>query len=199
MNRSEFKQRMQSLKSYREQNPGKGYWDWRANLPDNLRYTNDSEYDMQGAYESGAQPKLEDDGLYHLPTRDPKTGKILKKSVHPTYWKGLTVDKQLGYDTYFLGNDTYTWNDEDGAFAPWEVNSYKDGGIYIKPENRGKFTRLKERTGKSATWFKQHGTPEQKKMATFALNAKKWKHADGGEVEPDNSPVRVITDKYMEI
>ena len=65
------------------------------------------------------------------------------------------------------------------------AEEYKNGGIHIKPENRGKFTRLKERTGKSATWFKQHGTPEQKKMATFALNAKKWKHADGGEIPPE--------------
>ena len=30
MERSEFKKRMQSLKSYREQNPDKGYWDWKA-------------------------------------------------------------------------------------------------------------------------------------------------------------------------
>lgn len=52
----------------------------------------------------------------------------------------------------------------------------KGGKIYIKPENRGKFTALKRRTGKSASWFKAHGTPAQKKMATFALNAKKWKH-----------------------
>ena len=52
----------------------------------------------------------------------------------------------------------------------------KDSGIHIKPENRGKFTRLKKRTGKSASWFKAHGTPAQKKMATFALNARKWKH-----------------------
>ena len=60
-------------------------------------------------------------------------------------------------------------------------NQYSDGGkIYIKPENRGKFTALKERTGKSATWFKEHGTPAQKKMATFELNARKWKHKDGG-------------------
>ena len=60
-------------------------------------------------------------------------------------------------------------------------NPYSDGGkIYIKPENRGKFTALKERTGKSATWFKEHGTPAQKKMAIFALNARKWKHDDGG-------------------
>ena len=63
------------------------------------------------------------------------------------------------------------------------INTFKDGGIFIKPENRGKFTALKERTGKSSTWYKEHGTPTQKKMATFALNAAKWKHADGGPVK----------------
>lgn len=63
------------------------------------------------------------------------------------------------------------------------INTFKDGGIFIKPENRGKFTALKERTGKSSTWYKEHGTPAQKKMATFALNAAKWKHADGGPVK----------------
>ena len=58
---------------------------------------------------------------------------------------------------------------------------YKSGGkIYIKPSHRGKFTALKKRTGKSASWFKAHGTPAQRKMATFALNARKWKHGDGG-------------------
>lgn len=30
MNKEAFKQRMQSLKSYREQNPGKGYWDFKS-------------------------------------------------------------------------------------------------------------------------------------------------------------------------
>lgn len=30
MNRQAFKQRMQNLKSYRENNPGKGYWDWKV-------------------------------------------------------------------------------------------------------------------------------------------------------------------------
>lgn len=62
-------------------------------------------------------------------------------------------------------------------------NEYKDGGsgIYIKPENRGKFTALKERTGKSASWFKENGTPAQRKMATFALNARKWNHGRSEE------------------
>lgn len=60
-------------------------------------------------------------------------------------------------------------------------NEYAKGGkIHIKPENRGKFTALKKRTGHSASWFKEHGTPAQRKMATFAINAAKWKHGDGG-------------------
>jgi len=64
-------------------------------------------------------------------------------------------------------------------------NEFAEGGkIYIKPENRGKFTALKERTGHSATWFKEHGTPAQKKMATFELNAAKW-HGDGGNLFGD--------------
>lgn len=63
-------------------------------------------------------------------------------------------------------------------------NAYKSGGkIHIKPENKGKFTALKKRTGHSASWFKAHGTPAQKKMAVFALNARKWNHAEGGYLE----------------
>lgn len=53
----------------------------------------------------------------------------------------------------------------------------KKGGkskIHIKPENRGKFTALKKRTGHSASWFKENGTPAQKKMAVFALNSRRW-------------------------
>lgn len=71
------------------------------------------------------------------------------------------------------------------SFESPELNTFAEGGkIYIKPENRGKFTALKERTGKSATWFKEHGTPAQKKMATFALNSRKWEHEDGGPLNP---------------
>lgn len=31
--RMQFKQRMQLLKSYKQNNPDKGYWDWRNSLP----------------------------------------------------------------------------------------------------------------------------------------------------------------------
>lgn len=30
MDKQAFKQRMRNLKSYRENNPGKGYWDWKV-------------------------------------------------------------------------------------------------------------------------------------------------------------------------
>ena len=66
------------------------------------------------------------------------------------------------------------------------AETYRNGGkIHIKPENRGKFTALKKRTGHSASWFKAHGTPAQKKMAVFALNSKHWSHkrADGGYLD----------------
>ena len=67
--------------------------------------------------------------------------------------------------------------------------------IRIKKKNRGKFTALLKRTGKSASWFKAHGTPLQRKRATFALNARKWKHGDGGFLEnyyDDGGPYGVI-------
>ena len=50
----------------------------------------------------------------------------------------------------------------------------EDSCIHIKKSHEGKFTALKKKTGKSASWYKENGTPEQKKMATFELNAKKW-------------------------
>lgn len=64
----------------------------------------------------------------------------------------------------------------DNGYKDGKLPGYKNGKIHIKPANRGKFTALKKRTGHSASWFKENGTPAQKKMAVFALNAKKWKH-----------------------
>ena len=88
------------------------------------------------------------------------------------YVKYLAFDEDIPDSIYT--NSAF----EDAA----RKRGYMAGGgrIHIKPENRGKFTALKKRTGHSASWFKAHGTPSQKKMAVFALNAKKWKHGDGG-------------------
>lgn len=138
MDREAFKQRMQSLKSYREQNPGKGYLDWKASLPDNLQ--DDSSYNLKRAYELGYEPEyIEEDRSYHLPTRDSETGEILKKPWHPTFLIGLQEDAKLGYYPQTIDGTTYT--------TTWEGNEnpiykYADGGeVSEEVKNKTEFHR----------------------------------------------------------
>jgi hypothetical protein len=56
-----------------------------------------------------------------------------------------------------------------------------NSGIYIKPENRGKFTATKKATGKSTEELTHSKNPVTKKRAIFAQNAAKWKHEDGSK------------------
>lgn len=85
-----------------------GYQKWRANLPTNLREET-SDYNLYEAYKSGAKPRLESDGYYHLPSRDPRTNKILKKPTHPTYGMALREDAMEGYLPVYKNGETYTY------------------------------------------------------------------------------------------
>lgn len=85
-----------------------------------------------------------------------------------------------------LGRNKVLLEELDTLENEYPIFRANGGRIHIKPENRGKFTALKKRTGHSASWFKEHGTPAQKKMAVFALNARKWNHADGGPLGEEN-------------
>ncbi len=61
------------------------------------------------------------------------------------------------------------------------VSELKSGGtIHIKPENKGKFTATKKRTGKTTEELAHSKNPLTRKRAQFALNARKWKHQMGG-------------------
>jgi hypothetical protein len=62
---------------------------------------------------------------------------------------------------------------------------YANGGIYIKPENRGKFTAYKERTGKTTEEALHSENAHVRQMANFAKNAAGWKHAMGGMMKYD--------------
>lgn len=55
-------------------------------------------------------------------------------------------------------------------------------GIHIKPENKGKFTATKKKTGKSTSELRHSKNPLTRKRAVFAANAKKWakKRESGG-------------------
>lgn len=62
-----------------------------------------------------------------------------------------------------------------------DLNKFSSGGsIRIKPENRGKFTETKRRTGKTTEELTHSKNPLTRKRAIFAQNAAKWKHANGG-------------------
>lgn len=114
-----------------------GYQKWRANLPTNLREET-SDYNLYEAYKSGAKPRLESDGYYHLPSRDPRTNKILKKPTHPTYGMALREDTIEGYLPMYKNGETYTyplpWIKADGG----KLNiSDEEGNLtFIDADNR---------------------------------------------------------------
>lgn len=143
MEREAFRQRMQQYKQARESNPQLKYWDWKKendlgyqlyknNLPSNLQVETD-DYDLYGAYESNMQPELNEDGTYHLGSRDPYTGRILKSKQHPTYQKAIESEMSAGYFPYEKNNVTYT-----KTYSPVDISGYADGGevkdnTYVAP------------------------------------------------------------------
>lgn len=77
----------------------------------------------------------------------------------------------LNNDTMDLFNSTNNTN--NNLFA-------KGGGIHINPKNKGKLTATAKRTGKSFSELAHSKNPLTRKRAIFALNARKWRHDDGG-------------------
>lgn len=100
------------------------YQNWRNSLPVNLKDTNDNDYDMRRAYLAGMRPTLEDDGYYHLSSRDPKSGRILKSPHHSTYLQAINTDARLGYyPTVNKKGVTYT--------DTWKGNKFDMGGSQL--------------------------------------------------------------------
>lgn len=67
------------------------------------------------------------------------------------------------------------------------INTFaKGGGIHIKKKNRGKFTSYcgGKVTSECIARGKRSSSPAIRKRATFAANARKWKHEDGGPLNP---------------
>lgn len=72
------------------------------------------------------------------------------------------------------------------SFSSPELNAFAGGGkIHIKPENRGKFTKYcgGKVTSECIARGKRSSNPAVRKRATFAANARKWKHEDGGPLD----------------
>lgn len=140
------------------------YRNWKSRLPKNLRDTKDADYDMRAAYKAGMQPEWNDkDKSYHLGSRDPKTGRILKSPHHPTYLQALTTDAALGYyPTIDSEGNTYTetWKGNEDIQRMLN-NEYAEGGNLF---GRGGYKPSKKLQEDIATW---EGT-EMKRNAPFS-------------------------------
>ena len=68
-------------------------------------------------------------------------------------------------------------------------------GIHIKKENRGKFTDYcgGKVTSECIAKGKRSSNPAIRKRATFAANARKWKHEDGGKVKKHQAFVNGVS------
>ena len=83
------------------------------------------------------------------------------------------------YFNNFISQLGQAWNN----LVSEQIQSYKKGSkIHIKKENRGKFTAAAKRAGMGVQEYASkvlsdpNASPQLKKRANFARNAKKWKH-----------------------
>lgn len=102
----------------------------------------------------------------------------------------------IGYDGQFHEATTPTWSGNTGYKSGGTFSGnmfYREGGIHIKPSHEGKFTAWAKAHGYSMSEAikagKNSDSPSVRKMATFAANARKWKHQNGGPVVGDEMDV----------
>lgn len=145
MDRQAFKQRMQNLKSYREQNPGKGYWDFKqqqapgpysaGELVKSIEeFTNHEEYlgPPSHNYDFTLSEEWADKHGYYPDERGHRDDRV-KKEAHPTHpskgeWKSQyqfdLTDKGIEDPNFIL----YGLN--DGGQDPQATMTYR-GGIVL--------------------------------------------------------------------
>lgn len=90
----------------------------------------------------------------------------------------------IGYDfmNQYLGIKELAALGQDKSLSSLPNSFAEGGGIHIKKANRGKFTEYcgGNVTSECIARGKRSSSPAVRKRATFAANARKWKHAFGG-------------------
>lgn len=84
MERAKFKERMKALKAYKDET-GKGYWDWRDSVLDNLRNTDDNQYVAETDAIQVNAPFVEEKIKYTAPKPQPTNAVIT--SDNRSEWK----------------------------------------------------------------------------------------------------------------
>lgn len=116
---------------------------WRTRIGKlNENFLNDDPfYNIRGAYESGMEPQLYEDGEYHLGSRNPKTGEILKREGHPTWDLMVKGEEEAGYELYQEGGTWYSKKkvkpevNENQDLTPTDVEKYKKEWLERNPSN----------------------------------------------------------------
>jgi len=81
---------------------------------------NMQKFDPEGSgydYSTAQSLGYKKDEMGHLPSRDYKTGMILKGRSHPTFEKGIKADEALGYKLIKKGNRYYTIKNGDSLLS----------------------------------------------------------------------------------
>lgn len=82
------------------------------------------------------------------------------------------------------------------------IQVFKNGSkIHIKKKNRGKFTEYcgGKVTQKCIDKAKKSGNPKLRKRATFAENARKWKHQNGGSLYSAGNLVNTLYENASQV
>lgn len=106
--------------------------------------------------------------LYDPNSQSSQRPAVTNNSNPNPYPQVVDPTKQVGYN---------------GMLAPVTEQYGSGGSIHIKPQNKGKFTAYKKRTGKTTEEALHSSNAHVRQMANFARNASKWHHADGGELD----------------
>ena len=185
-----------------------GYYKWKASLPENLRKESNA-YDLYGAYLSGANPHLESDGYYPLPSRNPYNNTFLKAPHHDTFLEGLAYDSSEGYfpsNSLEGGKVTTTpipyidttsrilHREKYPTSIPYAPNTYDDGGPlsriigFVKDKVSSLSSKDEEPKPVTHTRIRGNNTPTKKRSEYWedwmdkALYDESKKRVSGAEI-----------------
>ncbi len=99
------------------------------------------------------------------------------------------AEKKAAYNTQQQQQANKQLNKYGAIDTTYQTAQAKNGnsGIHIKPENKGKFTAYKKRTGKTTEEALHSSNAHVRQMANFARNASHWNHKQKGvrEIETE--------------
>ena len=148
--------RTEKFVPYTEENlEDEEYKNWKSTLPENLQQETE-EYDLYGAYKSGMQPIEVAPGEYHMSSRDPKTGRILKSEDHESFSESVIEDEKLGYITY-KSNDGNIYSKKQ-----YEIDIAGDAKEIFRVDDTGAIVKESVAGGKDPVSDVQRGADKRK-------------------------------------